>query len=334
MVISTFAPNSSAPRHAIVSRNVPPPDFRYVGLAKGPSKGAINTAISGIGAASLWFALCSAGAGTSALAVSAGAAILTTLAIAKRNRREHRHAHEVAMVIVPWGVIIAPDDSPRILRWPAVADIQVDMRSALRGGTPHIVESYVTVHTEREIFAARANGAVGLERLIANLKAYTDEASRPISSDLDGREALCCDVSEPSAHLLLQTARSLLSSSLGAQRLSLPAATYREAVLRKAGPDTRSEILTALRRSSGTPCDPRPLAAIVAALLGARELIPELILLSNSPHPLVSAFAKASALKLGAPKARTGTIDELAAFLPEEDLDTLQNWSGHPSPIQ
>lgn len=309
-------------------KSVPPPDFRYVGLSKGPSSGAISTAVSGTLAASFWFALCSAGAGTLALSISASIATLSTLALLRRNGRFSQNAHEVSMAIVPWGVIIEPDEAARVLRWPAVREIRVEVRSTLQGGTPHIIESRVSVHTEREIFSARAPGAVGLENLLANLPAYSEEASRGLAADLDGKEELCGDLSEASAQRLLQKAQELTHSNQGAQRLLLPPCSYREVALKKAGPDTLGELLSALRNGIETPYDPRPLASILAGYLGTRELLPELLRLSRSPHPLVSAFAKASALRLGEAKSRIGSIEELEPFLCEEDFEIIRAWGG------
>lgn len=310
---------------------VPPPDFRYVGLSKGFSNGALSTAVSGAFAASFWFALKSSGAVSLALSISAGAATITALAYLRHKRRLPPNTREVSMAIVPWGVIIEPDDAQRVLRWPAVRDIQVDVRSTLRGGTPHIVESLVMVYTEQEIFAGRASGALGLERLLANLSAYSYEAGRVPSADLDGKEALCADISEPCAHLLLGQAQALKDSVQGALRLSLPPSSYREVALKKAGPDTLSELQAALRGAWDMPYDPRPLAAMLAGLLNTRELLPDLLRQSSSPHPLVSATAKASALRLGEAKGRIGSIDELEPFLCGEDIETLLAFS---EPIQ
>jgi hypothetical protein len=75
------------------------------------------------------------------------------------------------------------------------------------------------------------------------------------------------------------------------------------------------------------PADARPLAAMVAALLRLQSLVPDLLRLASSPHPLVAAVAKAAAMRLGAGKNRAGAIAEVAAFLFDEDLDRLERWA-------
>jgi hypothetical protein len=72
--------------------------------------------------------------------------------------------------------------------------------------------------------------------------------------------------------------------------------------------------------------DPRAFAAVVAAELDARELAPEIIPLTQCPHPLVAAVAKQAARKLGVSRARTGTLDEVAPFLWEGDRARLEAW--------
>jgi hypothetical protein len=62
-------------------------------------------------------------------------------------------------------------------------------------------------------------------------------------------------------------------------------------------------------------------------MLGARELLPELLGLAVSPHPIAAAAAKAAALRLGAAQSRAGSIDEVAAFLFEEDHEKLERWT-------
>jgi hypothetical protein len=62
-------------------------------------------------------------------------------------------------------------------------------------------------------------------------------------------------------------------------------------------------------------------------LVGARELVPQLLHLVSAPHPIVAATAKAAALRLGAPQCRAGAIDEVAAFLFDEDRERLERWA-------
>jgi hypothetical protein len=67
-------------------------------------------------------------------------------------------------------------------------------------------------------------------------------------------------------------------------------------------------------------------------MLGARDLVPDLLRLVSSPHPIVAAFAKAAALRLGAPLNRAGTLSEIGPFLFDEDLDAIRAWAGEVDP--
>lgn len=268
-----------------------------------------------------------------------GVALLGSLAgsmwlagLAERSRRTggpHANAREVAMAIVPWGVVVSGDTERRILRWPAVRSVHVQQEHELRGGTPSIVESIVTVETERESLVGRVRGAAGLERLVAGLERYAEEASRPVSFDLAGEEAVEEGVTEPVAELLLRRAREVATSTRGAFDLDLPTAGYRDVARAAATPATVVRLRELLDEDLRRSADPRPLAALLAAVLGARELVPELLRLTASPHPFVAASAKAAALRLGAPPNRAGSLDELSAFLFDDDHAALEAWA-HP----
>lgn len=313
-------------------RKVQPPDFRYVFLAPGPSSAAVTLAVGTVGTACAAFALWSSISPPVSVALTALAGGAAALAMGRGDRRVNAlgnaRAREVSMAIVPWGVIVAPDSDPRVLRWPAIRKVDVDVRHTMRGGTPAITSSLVAVHTDREIFAGRSPGAVNLERLVANLDAYAAEAARPPARDLDGREAAIDDATEPMAGALIRHGEDLCASGHGAARLSLPAAGYRTVASRRATPETIAELHAALDADlDARAADPRPLASIAAGLLGATDLVPDLLRLVSSPHPLVAAFAKAAALRLGAPMSRAGSLDELGAFLCEEDLEVITTWT-------
>jgi hypothetical protein len=231
------------------------------------------------------------------------------------------------MAIVPWGVLVTPDTDPRVLRWPAVRKVAVEVTHTLSGGTPSVLSSIVTVHTEREILAGRAPGPVDLERLMANLDAYAAESVRPVAADLDGAEPISAGEPLPVGTELFRQAQELCSTSRGAARLCLPPGGYRTAATQTAAPETISLLRSALGAGAEMACDPRPLAAMLAALLRAGDLVPDLLRLVSSPHPVVAAVSKASALRLGAPQSRAGSIDEVAAFLFEEDAEFFARWS-------
>lgn len=259
------------------------------------------------------------------LSIVGGVAAVSMLALAKRTLHglAGPKAREVPMAVVPWGVVLWPETETRVLRWPAVTKVDVLTVFSQRGGTPSIEHTRVTVATEREVFAARAAGAAGLERLVANLDAYRAEASRHLSSDLDGAVAIEHDGTEPVAGLLLRHASELGRSGRGAAQLRLPDGGYRRAGALAAGPETTAELRRIITSGHEPLHDPRPLACALAGALGAVELLPEITALVSSPHPLCAAFAMASSLRLGAPQSRAGSLDELAPFLFDDDSETL-----------
>lgn len=306
-------------------RRVPPPDFRYVSLVPASMPVASATLAGTVGIAGFGAAFWSAGHDPVLLSVVGSMAAASAVALARSTFAwvAGRSVREVPMAIVPWGVVLWPETDTRVLRWPAVSKVEVESQGALRGGTPSIEQTRVLVHTERETFAARANGAVGLERLVANLSAYAAEASRPPSLDLDGAHPTAVDGTEPAAAVLSRHAADLARSGQGAARLRLPDAGYRSVGVRAAGAETVSELRAVLAGGQEAPADPRPIACFLAAELHAAELLPEITALVSSPHPLTAAVAMAAALRLGAPQSRAGSLDELSPFLFEDDVNTL-----------
>jgi hypothetical protein len=319
----------------IVPRRAPPPDFRYVWLAPGPRLGALTLAAGTVSLSSIGLALgpqaeawsATGGSLPLGIAVAGGAVAAVALARQIHRPRPPRGAREVPMAVVPWGVIVDPGAEPRILRWPAICKIDVFVSHTLHGGTPTAVSSLVTIHTRREVLAGRAPGAVGLESLTVNVDAYGEESACPPSLDLDGHEPIDdCEIA-PVARLLLRSASDHCSSGRGAARLALPAGSYRTLGARAAGPETLELLRCALRDDTPGPADPRPVAALVAGLLEARELVPSLIRLGGCPHPIVAATARAAALRLGAVPSRAGAVAEVAEFLFEEDASLIAKFA-------
>ena len=310
-------------------RKVPPPDFRYVSLSPASLPVASATVAGTVGIAGFGAAFWSAGHDPVLLSVVGSMAAASALALARSALGfvTGRSVREVPMAVVPWGVLLWPEAGRRVLRWPAVTRVDVDAQHALRGGTPSIEWTRVAVHTERETFAARARGSAGLERLVANLEVYAVEAARPPALDLEGTTPVDDDVTEPIAAHLARHAADLARSARGALRLRLPDNGYRSAGQVSAGPETIEELRAALDADPCAPADARPLACALAAELGARALLPEITGLVSSPHPLTAGFAVATALRLGAPQSRAGSLEELGPFLLDEDLQFLAELS-------
>jgi hypothetical protein len=308
-------------------RRAPPPDFRYVWLMPGPSSAALAAAVGTVGLGAFGVTLWSTGHPPIALGIALAGGAVATL-FAARNEMG-AGVREIAMAIVPWGVLLSPDTEARVLRWPAIRRVSVHASHTLRGGTPTVVATLVQVETEREIFGGRTPGPVGLEGLTVNLESYAEEAARPVAADLEGVERCGDGATEPVMDDLLRCADELCTTARGAALLHLPPGGYRSVSNRGVAPETLF-LLRATLAGTLTPsplADPRPLAAIVAALLGARELLPELYRITVSPHPVVAAVARAAAIRLGAPRNRAGAIDEVAAFLFSEDHERIARWA-------
>jgi hypothetical protein len=263
----------------------------------------------------------------SAGALLTGAAMAAGALVASFRMTRHP-ARGMTMAIVPWGVLVDPDAELRVLRWAAIQRVTVDVSHALRGGTPVTIASVVTVDTGRERLVGRALGAVGLEGLTVNLEAYAGESARPVSVDLDGTEPVGDGATEPVMAELLARASDLCTTGRGAAILDLPAGGYRSMSASTAGPETLALLRSVLDSGDAQhPADARPLAAIVAVILGARDLVPDLLRLVSAPHPIVAAVARAAAVRLGAPQSRAGTVDEVAAFLFAEDHERIASWA-------
>jgi hypothetical protein len=292
-----------------------PPDFRYVGLEPIPQK-QVRVAATAFGlGAGVTLALSGidmrqavvAGAVASILSAfalrGAGAAPVATLSGSAR------------MAIVPWGVLVDTAETPRILRWAAVRRIEVERTRTC---------SRVCVETEHDRFLGEAVGMVTLERLVENLDSYAREQSSPVALDLEG--SLEAEALEPGCEALLDSARGWLESARAATHLSLPPAGYRRASTHAASAASVDVLRAVLRDRTPKPADPRAFAAVVAAELHATEVTPELVALTQCPHPTVAAVARQAARKLGVSKAKTGTIDEVAPFLWEGDRARLEAW--------
>ena len=304
----------------------PAPDFRYVGLVPHQDLGAKV-------AASLFLAGGSVGAGLlrelGLLHAALGAFLAATgLALVWRRVAApmRRDATGIPFAIVPWGVLVDQVDAPRVLRWAAVRSLHVHtMYGRDAAATTSTLWSLVTLQTEHELFAGRTTGAAPLERLLAHLEAYSREQDQRLALDLDGDAASAAAPLEPEFERVLGAAHELLLSPPSSHRLGIET-SYRMTGGRVAGTEALASLRAILRDRRTSQIDRRPLAAVVAAELGLRELVPELVALVQSPHPMVAACAKAAALRLGGAGAKVGVIDEVAPFLPLEDVEAITAW--------
>ena len=223
------------------------------------------------------------GALLAALAAGAGAILLRRVggpSVAARARaaiggaRALVRRDAVSMAIVPWGILVQPDIAPRVLRWAAVKHVHVNMIHGRDGATPSTLWSVVTIETDHERLAGRAPGAVSIERLIAYVDAYAEEQAQTVALDLEGRRGAEGPF-EPVFEPLLSAARAVIVG-LGpdSSRLCLPAEGYRRTV-DAASPETSAVLRSIIANRVPRSPDPRPIAAVLAAELGAKPLAPE-----------------------------------------------------------
>ncbi|MEZ4221689.1 MAG: hypothetical protein R3B13_12230 [Polyangiaceae bacterium] len=299
----------------------PPPDFRYVGLEPGPDPRRARRLGLGAGFGAFGLGVAMAGAEPSTVIAAAVAGSLSAL-LAVRGLGPLQPSggeRSARLSIVPWGIIVHDEPSPRVLRWAAVQAIDVRYVHEMDHATPAIRWSVVRVRTERELFVGRAPGAVGLESLEAHLQHYAEEASRPIALDLEGKLGLE-DPLDPVFERLLAESRYALAKGALTERLTLPPASYRRVRGAAASSDAESQLRHVLGGVHPSAADPRPFAAILAAEIGARGAIAELLPLAACPHPLVATVARAAALRLGATVRATGALAELEDFVDPSEL--------------
>jgi hypothetical protein len=204
----------------------PSPDFRYVWLdIDRPVRLSAWVPVVGVGVGAVVATALRAGASAGALigaGIVAGGLVARALGWPKKGREERT----LGIAIVPWGVLIEDEVTPRVLRWPAIQRVDVRTLHGRDQATPTTRYSLVTIDTDRERFVGRAPGTLPLERLAAHVGAYAAEASHRIALDLDGSSA-GEGPSEPDAELVLASAREYLASARAAERLALPVQGYR-----------------------------------------------------------------------------------------------------------
>ncbi len=227
------------------------------------------------------------------------------------------------MAIVPWGVLVERTDAPRILRWAAVRRIAV-----LVPRWPFAsASSLVAVETENERFVGEATGTVPLDCLALHLEAYAGEQGAPIALGFHEETAGVLPASEPTYESLFSAVRHYLASAAAVTELGLPGGGYRRASMLVPTPETVEKLRNVLRDRTPRRADPRAFAAVVAGEMDARPLAPDLVALTQCPHPLVAAVAREAACKLGVPRAKTGTLEEVAPFLIwASDRACLEDW--------
>ena len=317
---------------ALDERLAPPPDFRYVGLDAGP-RVQLGYLAGLLGAAATVGTGFACGFGSRGVIAAAIAATATTITLGRAGGPHGARgwqAHGVPMAIVPWGVLVHPEEKSRVLRWSGVARVDAKVIYRTDTGTPESLWSVVTVETPREKLSGRARGSVPLERLQVHVEAYARESSHVVALDLSGDEPGEGPF-EPEVEPLLEAARAYIVGAPASDRLGLPSSGYRRTSAKATSARAVSELRAVLRDRVPKRVDPRAFAAVIAAELGATELVDDLLALIQCPHPVIAAVARVAAQKLGARSAHAGCVDEVAPFLMDQDVSALESWAVEPA---
>lgn len=292
----------------------PPPDFRYVGLALRDGSRLGRAVVPA--ATLLAFAGAALHGGLLEAAWAAPAAFATL--DAARRLLVGRGGKD-ALVVVPWGVLVVTGGALRAIPWHAVRDVDLDVRHGKDGGTAVVTESTVIVLTARDRLVGVTAGAVGLESAIGNRDRWGAESACPIAEDLEGGAPLLVEAAAPLFAELSEVAMWLADAPRDSGVVA-PIAGYRGSSDASSWRGSSTRLRAILRSREITAADPRPLAALVAARIGAVACIPDLLRLVSAPSGFLALVAKACALRLGAPLERAGALEEVAAFVPPEDL--------------
>ena len=231
-------------------------------------------------------------------------------------------------VLTPWGVKLG-----RAYPWAEVVGVQVSSSyatvssSQLAGDDGQERRSHLTLFLagHRAPVSARGPYQASLDGLPQLLPRYCDAAARPLALDPEGRRVAAPH--EPGA------LAALLRAAPDAGRLLLQGAVgYRE----HRDTISRDGVATLRRALAEQPWsfDRGPLAAAVAAEYDVRELADEVGHLILSPSPRVAAVAKVAAERLGLGPIVTGSLEEVAPFLPPGDLEALESWRRRNSSAQ
>ncbi|MFO0586838.1 MAG: hypothetical protein U0441_04835 [Polyangiaceae bacterium] len=310
-------------------RDLAPPELRYQYLESGT--GMVPWIVGGVTGVAT-------GGGTLALAVASGqvwlfvAAPILGLTLAAFGGsltgpfvRDLKTLYALPTAIVPWGLLIDPDKRPAAVPWRAIRKISHTFIAKNRRDEDNTQRRAMFLFDlgDRRIQAVADEGT-WVQTVHAFQPRLAHSASRPPASDLTGTSAL--DMAGlPLSLALIRRAQALIASAEGRGMLGLEGGSYRTTSSGIAGDRTRQHLYHAFWDTEA-PYDPGPIAAILAAELQVKALLPHLLELILAPTPILAAAARASAVKLGASLMSAGSLDEVRFFLPDEDLEELRTW--------
>jgi hypothetical protein len=309
-------------------REIAPAALRYQFLEPGPGKRpwVSGGVAGGVGMGAMIAGTIVNGAPLLALlAPVVGAVIGAVVAYSSGPLEPLKNLRATPVSIVPWGIVVDPDPAVRAIPWSRVSAIRYTFVRQQRNEddlTPRRVIMVFHVGEERiQGTAEEGEWVVSVTELYQRL---ARAAALPVAGDL-AAETVLDTGGLPPALALMRRAAAILDSADGRATLGLESGGYRTTTSRIAGEATREVLRKALHNGSGAR-DPGPIACILAAELGVRSLLQDILVLILSPSPLLAAVARASAVRLGASLMSAGSVDELRFFLPPADLAELREW--------
>lgn len=245
-----------------------------------------------------------------------------------------------SMDIVPWGLVVDPGAAQHPIPWPAMQDVGCARRVLERRKYDDYerVAYDLTFTTAARVMRGTAQEQETLLVLPDLVPAYARAAARPVALDLEDAPRAARITSAPAEGQpawagafadLRARVQALLQDPSFAALLTVPGGDYRSARRPEATPELVARIRRALAEDEDR-LERAPLAALLAAELGLTDVMPELLDLVLSPHPLVSAVGRGAARRLGSPPLRTGALREVAPFLPDADLRFIEEWAEGP----
>lgn len=309
-------------------REIAPSALRYQYLAAGPgtTPWIVGGVVGGLGAGAVFAGAVATGTLLLALAAPVAALIAGGVAAFSAGPLEPwKNLRALPVSIVPWGLLLDSDRVATPVPWKDVRSIRYSLVKHDRredGDARKMAIVLFEIGDQR----IQASGEEGewLASVCELYKKLALAAESPPSGDIAGAAPLDA-AGLPVSLALIRRATAILDSADGRASLGLASGGYRTSGSRIAGPETREVLLRALRDGQ-TRFDAGPLACVLAAELGIDSLVGEILNLILSPSPLLSAAARASAVRLGASLMSAGSLAELRHFAHSSDLHELKAW--------
>lgn len=233
--------------------------------------------------------------------------------------------YAVPAAVVPWGLLVDPERRPEAVPWRKIRKISHRIISKSNRNDNYVTKRAMFLF---DIGGRRIQCVADEGSWVQILHQYdarlTLSSSRPPASDLSGTSVLDT-AGLPVSLALIRRAQALIASPEGRSTLGLEGGGYRTTSSGIAGDRTRQHLYQAFWDAEA-PYDPGPIAAILAAELQVKALLPHLLELILAPTPILAAAARACAVKLGASLMSAGSLDETRFFVPDADLEELRSW--------